>query len=157
MIIILSIVGGIVQYTSLGDISGSKQVDIRLDYFENEKASGSFGDFSQKQISNRVVYIKLMGQIDRLLVNKKKIWGLILLCFSLPRNTFILFYDTDNMNKLGFMRFLKVLGFVWSSFFTVYVVGFRSYVLNANDYQQISTSVMGTLLMEGSIYGFAII
>ena len=69
----------------------------------------------------------------------------------------ILFYDTDNTHKLGFMRIIKVWGYVWSSYITVFYVGFKSYAINFSDYKALSTDVISTLLIQGVIFGYAII
>jgi hypothetical protein len=39
----------------------------------------------------------------------------------------ILFYDTDNIHKLGFLRALKVFGYGWAGFYSVIYVAFRAY------------------------------
>jgi len=78
--ITLCIIGIVIQYSSLGNLSEKKQFQVK---YQNDKGEG------------RSQYIDLLIQTDRLLLNRKKIWAIFFLCFSTPRNFMILFYDTE--------------------------------------------------------------
>jgi len=69
----------------------------------------------------------------------------------------ILFYDTEKKNKVGFLRIVKVIGFIWVCFDSVYYISLRSYPVNFNDYPSLTTSISSTLLMQGIIFGFSLV
>jgi hypothetical protein len=94
---LLSMVGMLVQYTKVGNLT-EKKIQFQVPFQKEE---------------GKQQYIDLMIQTDRFLLNRKKIWAIFFLCFSVPRNCMILFYDTEKSRKVSFMRHMKVLGFIW--------------------------------------------
>jgi len=91
------------------------------------------------------------------MLNRKKIWAVFFVCFSLPRNAIILFYDTEKNYKVGFMRILKFLGFIWISFDTTFYVALRTYPVNYVDYPSLTTKPFATILMSGVIFGLSMV
>lgn len=110
-----AIFGILVQYTTFGNMTELKKME-KINIAEKEGR--------QEQ------YQELLIQNDRLLLNRKKIWAVFFLCFSIPRNLCILFYDFEKRRKVSFMRFLRVLGFLWILFPQAYYWGFLSYPTN---------------------------
>lgn len=99
--------------------------------------------------------MELLSQVDKLLLNRKKIWATFLLCFSPTRNSMLLFYDTDKSRKVGYMRVNKVLGFLWVSFNFTLAAALRAFPLNFGDYPWLTTNPLSVFLMSGSIFGFS--
>jgi hypothetical protein len=71
-------------------------------------------------------------------LNRKKIWAIFFLCFSIPRNFMILFYDTEKSRKISFMRHVKVIGFFWFAMSTTLQVSLITYPLNFSDFPKIT-------------------
>ncbi|CDW85512.1 UNKNOWN [Stylonychia lemnae] len=138
--ILLSILGVLVQYTSFGDIQ-NKSHNFQVKFSEKE---------------GKQQYIELLSQIDRLILNRKKIWAIFLLCFSIPRNLTSLFYDLDNAKKVSYMRALKVFGFIWISFNFVLGIAFKAFPQNQGDYPEVTTNFFSVILLQGQIYGFGL-
>ena len=91
------------------------------------------------------------------MLNRKTIWAVFFVCFSIPRNGVILFYDTEKNFKVGFMRFLKVFGFIWICFDTTFYIGLRTYPINYNEYPALTTLPSATLMNAGIIFGFSMV
>eukprot|EP00347_Sterkiella_histriomuscorum_P003458 403364220 len=145
--LLLCLLGTIVQYSNFGNIKETKG-PIKVHF--------TLVGMSEKD-ANKQQYVELLTQIDRLLLNRKKIWAVFFLCFSIPRNTLILFYDTEKKYKIGFMRILKVVGFIWICFDSCFYIGFKSYPVNFNQYPQLTTNISSTLMISGIIYGFSLV
>lgn len=92
-----------------------------------------------------------------MLLNRKKIWAIFFLCFSLPRNFMILFYDTEKSKKVSFMRHLKVFGFFWVAMSSTLEVSLLTYPMNYSDFPKLTTGWIGTMMLSGIIYGYGII
>eukprot|EP00347_Sterkiella_histriomuscorum_P007239 403349727 len=135
---ILCILGIIVNFTTFGDLK-LKNHNIQVQFTEKE---------------GKEQYIELLSQIDRLLLNRKKIWGIFFLCFSIPRNTMLLFYDRESFKKVMYMRTIKVFGFLWISFSFVMGVAFKAYPKNFQDFPYLTTNWVSVLIVQGQIYGF---
>ena len=142
--LILSIAGTFVQDTDFANNEHKSAPAVNMNFLENPN-------------DGRRYYLELLITLDKLILNKKKIWGVFLLCFSVPRNVAILFYDTEKNHKVGFLRILKVVGVVWVCFdFTIFV-GLETYPLNFYDYAQLTTDFWGTIQLSGFIFGFGMI
>lgn len=92
-----------------------------------------------------------------MLLNRKKIWAIFFLCFSLPRNFMILFYDTEKSRKVSFMRHLKVFGFFWVAMSSTLQVALLTYPMNYSDFPKLTTGWVGTIMSSGVIYGYGVI
>lgn len=139
--LLLNIIGVIVQYTSLGDIT-DKQNNIQVQFSEKD---------------GKGLYIDLLIQIDKLLLNRKRIWAIFFLCHSFTRNATILFYDTEKCRKVDYMRLIKVIGFFWVAFYITLYVAFESYPVNFNEYPYFLTNIYSMLLISGTIFGFGML
>jgi len=69
----------------------------------------------------------------------------------------ILFYDTEKKNKVGYLRIIKVIGFMWVCFDTMYYISLNSYPVNYNEYPYLTTNFISTILMQGIIFGFSLV
>lgn len=141
--LILCILGIVVQYTNFGDLK--------------EKKAPISVHFSADKEGNKQQYIELLTQVDKLLLNKKKIWAVFFLCFSIPRNAIILFYDTEKSHKVGYMRILKVIGFIWICFDITFYIALKTYPINYNEYPSLTTNSFSTFLLSGIIFGFSMV
>ena len=136
IILLFCLLGTIVQYTNFGNLK--------------EKKKSEAVQFDKK-------YEELLAQSDKMLLNRKKIWALFLLCFSLPRNVLMLFYDIENNRKVCFLRILKVVAFFWITFDMTYLWAFTTFPLNFNEYPYYLTQPRSVILVMGMIFGFDIL
>lgn len=91
---------------------------------------------------------------DKFLLNRKKIWAIFFLCFSIPRNLCILFYDFDRKKKVLYLRILKVIAFFWVTFEPVYFWAIMTFPSNFQDFPGISTNFFSSIFLIGGVFGF---
>lgn len=140
--LIMSLIGLIVQYSNVGNITEKKGF-YRVGF--NTEGEG------------KQQYIELLVQRDHLLLNRKKIWAIFFLCFSIPRNFMILFYDTEKTRKISFMRHLKVFGFFWVAMTLTLYIALLTYPMNYSDFPKLTSGWVGTFMSLGIIFGYGII
>lgn len=65
-----------------------------------------------------------------------------------------LFYDFDKKRKVGFLRGLKVIAFIWVTCDVTYLYGFLTYPTNQLEYSDIETNWLSVILVSGVIFGY---
>jgi hypothetical protein len=65
-----------------------------------------------------------------------------------------IFYDFDKNRKVGFMRGIKVLALIWTTFVQTYYYAFISYPINTLETPQITTNGLSVVFLSGMIFGY---